>query len=168
MAAWRGSMSTGFFYLYIDFELIQYSLNMPDQNLSAKELQRLWKDEFPPIIRHEIKTEILELISIIKALSERCNAIEKSQQKLDWVPVLSLILIYLIIIFFFILIHPDMQKVKRFMLTKFSNHSKTWFENRSTISRVLLSWKWPQQQHKAHYDWLYLQTPNCKCGRIYN
>ena len=52
---------------------------MPDQNLSAKELQRLWRDEFLPSIRREIKTEILELKSSIKALSERCNAIEKSQ-----------------------------------------------------------------------------------------
>ena len=52
---------------------------MPDQNLSAKELQRLWRDEFLPSIRREIKTEILELKSSIKALSERFNAIEKSQ-----------------------------------------------------------------------------------------
>ena len=48
-------------------------------NLSAKELRRIWKDEFLPSIRREIKTKILELKSTIKALTERCNAIEKSQ-----------------------------------------------------------------------------------------
>ena len=48
-------------------------------NLSAKELRRIWKDEFLPSIRREIKREILELKSSIKALTERCNAIEKSQ-----------------------------------------------------------------------------------------
>ena len=51
---------------------------MPDQNLSAKELRRFWKDEFLPSLRLEVKTEILELKSSIKALTERCNAI-KSQ-----------------------------------------------------------------------------------------
>ena len=51
---------------------------MPDQNLSAKELRRFWKDEFLPSLRREVKTEILELKSSIKALTERCNAI-KSQ-----------------------------------------------------------------------------------------
>ena len=48
-------------------------------NLSAKELRRIWKDEFLPSIRREIKTKLLELKSSIKALTERCNAIEKSQ-----------------------------------------------------------------------------------------
>ena len=48
-------------------------------NLSAKELRRIWKDEFLPSIRREIKTKILELKSSIKALTDRCNAIEKSQ-----------------------------------------------------------------------------------------
>ena len=48
-------------------------------NLSAKELRRIWKDEFLPSIRREIKREILELKSSIKALTERGNAIEKSQ-----------------------------------------------------------------------------------------
>ena len=48
-------------------------------NLSAKELRRIWKDEFLPSIRREIKTKILELKSSIKALTERCNAIQKSQ-----------------------------------------------------------------------------------------
>ena len=48
---------------------------MPDQNLSAKELRRFWKDEFLPSLRLEVKTEILELKSSIKALTERCNAI---------------------------------------------------------------------------------------------
>ena len=42
-------------------------------NLSAKELRRIWKDEFLPSIRREIKTKILELKSSIKALTERCN-----------------------------------------------------------------------------------------------
>ena len=48
-------------------------------NLSAKELRRIWIDEFLPSIRREIKTKILELKSSIKALTERCNAIRKSQ-----------------------------------------------------------------------------------------
>ena len=47
--------------------------------MSAKELRRIWKDEFLPSIRREIKTKILELKSSIKALTERGNAIEKSQ-----------------------------------------------------------------------------------------
>ena len=47
-------------------------------NLSAKELRRIWKDEFLPSIRREIKTKILELKSSIKALTERCNAIEET------------------------------------------------------------------------------------------
>ena len=55
---------------------------MPDQGLSAKELRRIWNDEFLPSIRREIKTEILELKSSIKALTERCNELEKSQQYL--------------------------------------------------------------------------------------
>lgn len=52
---------------------------MPDQGLSAKELRRIWNDEFLPSIRREIKTEILELKSSIKVLTERCNELEKSQ-----------------------------------------------------------------------------------------
>ena len=48
-------------------------------NLSAKELRRIWKDEFLPSIRREMKTKLLELKSSIKALTERCNAIQKSQ-----------------------------------------------------------------------------------------
>ena len=48
-------------------------------NLSAKELRRIWKDEFLPNIRREMKTKLLELKSNIKALTERCNAIQKSQ-----------------------------------------------------------------------------------------
>ncbi|XP_068714183.1 uncharacterized protein [Montipora foliosa] len=52
---------------------------MPDQGLSAKELRRIWNDEFLPSIRREIKTEILKLKSSIKALTERCNELEKSQ-----------------------------------------------------------------------------------------
>ncbi|XP_068690020.1 uncharacterized protein [Montipora foliosa] len=52
---------------------------MPDQGLSAKGLRKIWNDEFLPSIRREIKTEILELKSSIKALTERCNELEKSQ-----------------------------------------------------------------------------------------
>ena len=48
-------------------------------NLSAKELRRIWKDEFLPSIRREIKREILELKPSIKVLIERCNAIGKCQ-----------------------------------------------------------------------------------------
>ena len=40
-------------------------------NLSAKELRRIWKDEFLPSIRREIKTKTLELKSSIKALTVR-------------------------------------------------------------------------------------------------
>ena len=47
-------------------------------NLSAKEFRRIWKDEFLPSIGSEIKTKILELKSSIKALTERCNAIEET------------------------------------------------------------------------------------------
>ena len=47
--------------------------------LSAKELRRIWKHEFLPSIRREVKAKILELKSSIRALTERCNAIEKSQ-----------------------------------------------------------------------------------------
>ena len=47
-------------------------------NLSAKELRRIWKDEFLPSIGSEIKTKILELKSSIKALTKRCNAIEET------------------------------------------------------------------------------------------
>ena len=31
---------------------------MPDQGLSAKELRRIWNEEFLPSIRREIKTDI--------------------------------------------------------------------------------------------------------------
>ena len=50
-----------------------------EENLSAKQLRKIWKDEFLSSIRREMKTKILELKSSIKALTERCNAIEKSQ-----------------------------------------------------------------------------------------
>ena len=52
---------------------------MTGNYLSANELRRIWKDEFLPSIRREIKTEIQALKSSIKALTERCDALEKSQ-----------------------------------------------------------------------------------------
>ena len=39
----------------------------------------MWKDEFLPSIRREIKTEIQALKSSIKLLTERCDAMEQSQ-----------------------------------------------------------------------------------------
>ena len=50
-----------------------------DGYLSAEQLRGMWKDEFLPSIRQEIKTEIQALKSSIKLLTERCNAIEQSQ-----------------------------------------------------------------------------------------
>ena len=50
-----------------------------EENLSAKQLRKIWKDKFLPGIRREIKTKILELKSSTKALTETCNAIKKSQ-----------------------------------------------------------------------------------------
>ena len=52
---------------------------MTGNYLSANELRRIWKDEFLPSIRREIKTEVQALKSSIKALTERCDALEKSQ-----------------------------------------------------------------------------------------
>lgn len=54
---------------------------MPSDNkLSAQDLRKLWKDEFLPSIRQEIKAEILTLKSSIDALTQRCDALEKSQE----------------------------------------------------------------------------------------
>ena len=53
---------------------------MPNENkLSIHDLRKLWKEEFLPSIRQEIKAEILALKSSIDALTQRCNALEKSQ-----------------------------------------------------------------------------------------
>ena len=47
--------------------------------LSADQLRGMWKDEFLPSIRREIKTEIQALKSSIKLLTESCDAMEQSQ-----------------------------------------------------------------------------------------
>ena len=47
--------------------------------LSADQLRGMWKDEFLPSIRREIKAEIQTLKSSIKLLTERCDVIERSQ-----------------------------------------------------------------------------------------
>ena len=50
-----------------------------ERSLSADQLRGMWKDEFLPSIRREIKTEIQALKSSIKLLTERCDAMEQSQ-----------------------------------------------------------------------------------------
>lgn len=50
-----------------------------ERYLSADQLRGMWKDEFLPSIRREIKTEIQALKSSIKRLTERCDAMEQSQ-----------------------------------------------------------------------------------------
>ena len=53
---------------------------MPTENkLSIHDLRKLWKEEFLPGIRQEIKAEILSLKFSIDALTHRCDALEKSQ-----------------------------------------------------------------------------------------
>ena len=53
---------------------------MPTDHLSIQDLRKLWKEEFLPSIRQEIKAEILALKSSINAVTERCDALEKSQE----------------------------------------------------------------------------------------
>ena len=53
---------------------------MPTDHLSIQDLRKLWKEEFLPSIRQEIKAEILALKSSINAVIERCDALEKSQE----------------------------------------------------------------------------------------
>lgn len=50
-----------------------------EKYLSADQLRGMWKDEFLPSIRREIKAEIQALKSSIKLLTERCDAMEQSQ-----------------------------------------------------------------------------------------
>ena len=52
---------------------------MSTDHLRINDLRKLWKEEFLPSIRQEIKTEILELKSTINALTQRCDALEISQ-----------------------------------------------------------------------------------------
>lgn len=53
---------------------------MPTENfLNANELRIIWNDELLPSIRREIKTEMQALTFNIKELTERCDALEKSQ-----------------------------------------------------------------------------------------
>ena len=55
---------------------------MPTENkLSIHELRKLWKEEFLPSIRHEIRAQIFALKSGIDALTQRCDALEKSRAK---------------------------------------------------------------------------------------
>ena len=50
---------------------------MPTKN-SIHDLQKLWKEEFLPSIKQEIKAETFVLTSSIDALTQRCDALEKS------------------------------------------------------------------------------------------
>ena len=53
---------------------------MPNsRHLTVTELRKIWKDELLPSIRREIKDEIEMLNATIKTLTDRCDAIEKSQ-----------------------------------------------------------------------------------------
>ena len=53
---------------------------MPTENkLSIHDLRKLWKEEFLPSIKQEIKAEIFALKSSIDALTQGCDALEKSQ-----------------------------------------------------------------------------------------
>ena len=47
--------------------------------LTVTELRKIWTNEFLPSIRREIKGEIEALSTAIKTLTDRCDAIEKSQ-----------------------------------------------------------------------------------------
>ena len=47
---------------------------MPTDLLSIQDLRKLWKEEFLPRIRQEIKAEILALKSSINAVTERDDA----------------------------------------------------------------------------------------------
>ena len=51
--------------------------------LKADELRRIWKEEFLPSIRHEIKLELQALKASIDLLTDRCNTLENSQQFLS-------------------------------------------------------------------------------------
>jgi len=53
---------------------------MPIENkLSIHDLRKLWKEEFLPSISQEIKAEIFALKSSTYAPTQRCDALEKSQ-----------------------------------------------------------------------------------------
>ena len=51
--------------------------------LKADELRRIWKEEFLPSIRQEIKLELQTLKASIDLLTDRCNTLENSQQFLS-------------------------------------------------------------------------------------
>lgn len=51
--------------------------------MQVDELRRIWKEEFLPSIRQEIKIEMQSLKASIVLLTERCNTLEKSQQFLS-------------------------------------------------------------------------------------
>ena len=59
-------------------------MTMQSENyLKADELRRIWKEEFLPSIRHEIKLELQMLKASIDLLTDRCNTLENSQQFLS-------------------------------------------------------------------------------------
>ena len=51
--------------------------------LKADELRRIWKEEFLPSTRQEIKLELQTLKASIDLLTDRCNTLENSQQFLS-------------------------------------------------------------------------------------
>ena len=57
---------------------------MPDKNyLTVDEFRKMWKTEFLPSIRQEVKLEIETLGANIQVLTDRCSQIEQSMQFLS-------------------------------------------------------------------------------------
>ena len=57
---------------------------MPDKNyLTVDEFSKMWKTEFLPSIRQEVKLEIETLWANIQILTERCSQIKQSIQFLS-------------------------------------------------------------------------------------
>lgn len=57
---------------------------MPDKNyLTVDEFRKIWKTEFLPSIRREVKFEIETLNANIQVLTDRCSQIEQSIQFLS-------------------------------------------------------------------------------------
>ena len=53
---------------------------MPATNLTKEAFKQLWQSELLPSIREEVKAEVAVIKESIKALSDRCLQIEKSQE----------------------------------------------------------------------------------------
>ena len=57
---------------------------MPDKNyLTVEEFRKMWRTEFLPSMRREVKLEIETLSANIRVLTGRCNQIEQSIQFLS-------------------------------------------------------------------------------------